>query len=90
MAEPARVRRGTISTGRPAAVMMLAPGWTCASASTALVEADGLEDPQHLVVDDRRSRQQVGLGLAVERQGAHAAVAEQQCQQLADRARGRR
>ena len=49
------------------------------------VEPCGLQDPQHLVVDDGRARQRVGLGVAVDGQRRHALVAEQQGEQLADR-----
>jgi len=38
------------------------------------VQAHGLEDAQHLVVDHRGTGERVGLLLAVERQHAHAVV----------------
>jgi hypothetical protein len=50
-----------------------------------VVEADGLEDAQHLVVEDGGARERIGLFVAVEGERADAVVAEQQRQQLADR-----
>ncbi len=49
-----------------------------------LVDPDGLEDPQHLVVDHGGARQRVDICRAVDREGADAQIAEQQREQLAD------
>ena len=49
-----------------------------------LVEADRLEDPQHLVVEHRRPRQLVRLERLLDGDRAHAEIAEQQREQLAD------
>lgn len=50
-----------------------------------LVEPDGLEDAQNLVVDYGGPRQRIGLVIALERQRADAALPQQQSQQLPHR-----